>query len=159
MAEGRMLKKNISISEKFAALKSDTSRMLWMMILPHLDIKGRFHANPAIVKGIVVPLLRLGIKKIQDCLRDLDRVGLITLYEIKGQKYLQFTDFEKYQLLRPEREAKSAIPAPFPALLPECSSTTPAQVKISKDKLSKDNKREENNIKEEKEKLLKKIKL
>ena len=129
-----MLKKNISISEKFAALKSDTSRMLWMMILPHLDIKGRFHANPAIIKGVIVPLLKVGIKKIQDCLGDLDRVGLINLYETKGQKYLQFADFEKYQLLRPEREAKSSIPAP----LQEYSSTTPAQVKLSKDKISKD---------------------
>lgn len=39
MAEGRMLKKNISQSKKLALLKNDSARLLYTWILPHLDIE------------------------------------------------------------------------------------------------------------------------
>ena len=46
MAEGRMLKKEISDSKKLGRLPSDRPRVLYLMMLPHLDVKGRLYADP-----------------------------------------------------------------------------------------------------------------
>lgn len=115
MAEGRMIKKNISCSDKLASLKSDSSRMLYLFILPHLDIEGRHSADPDIIKGHILTKLKSWTNsKIEQHLKELENVGLLTLYEIDGEKYLEYINFKKYQLLRPDKEAESKIPAPLP---------------------------------------------
>ena len=125
-----MLKKNISTSQKLADLKSDSSRMLYLFIMPHLDIEGRHLADPEIIKGHILPKIKSwGLAKIEQHLGELKEVGLILLYDIDGERYLEFVDFKKYQNLREDREAESKIPAP----LQENSRRTPA---LSKDKLN-----------------------
>ena len=146
MAEGRMLKKVISTSRRLADLKTDSARMLYAWIIPHLDIEGRMYAEPSIIKGRVVPRLKLFTEhKIKECLLDMARVGVITLYSVDGDEYLQLRKFGDYQTLRPEKEAKSTIPAPLPedsnltpALLPDKDGTTPDKEKIREDKRSKE---------------------
>lgn len=137
MATGRMLKKNISKSEKFAALKSDRARLLYLLILPHLDRAGRLDANPKLIKGQITPLLSMSIAIIQTCLEDMHNVGLVSLYCINDAQYLEYTKFTDFQTLRDDREAESEIPS-APAELPRDSGGTAAEVKLSKVKLSKD---------------------
>jgi len=141
MAEGRMLKKRISKSRKFAALANDRARLLYVMMLPHLDVAGRLEATPDILRAEVVPLLHWTERTIQRALNDLDRVGLIQLYAVNGEQYLQFTMFEKYQRLNPDREAKSEIPVPDGNSQPthgaRSEESALSKVKLSKDKLSK----------------------
>lgn len=136
MAEGRMLKKRIAKSKKIAALKTDSARFLYLAIYPHVDIEGRIEADIEIIRGDCIPRLRWTNKKIDNCLEDLDRIGLIVLYEIEGHKYLEITRFSDFQTLRKDREAESEIPPP-PAELQRNSSGTPPEVKLSKVKLSK----------------------
>lgn len=120
MAEGRMLKKRISKSKKFAQVDSDSARLLYLMLLPHLDVEGRHEACPVIVKGTVVPKIpTFTLKIIEQDLEELSKVGLILLYEYDGDKYLQFTRFEDFQSLKHDREAKSEIPAPPDSLTQE----------------------------------------
>ena len=141
MAQGRMLKKEISTSRKLASLSSDSARLLWTWILPHLDIEGRMHADPNIIKGLVVPRLKkFTIKKIEKIINELNFAKLIILYEQNGEKYLELSKFSKHQTLRPDKEAASNIPPPKDCdiLLPSNDGTTPAEDKISKDKISKD---------------------
>ena len=149
MATGRMLKKNISTSRKLSELKSDSARLLYTWLLPHLDIEGRFSANPYVVKGYIVPrLTTMTPEKIEEFLHELSQKKLIILYEVNEDKYLEFTKFSDFQSLREDREAKSDIPnpkmannntnEPTPAELPQNSRRTPAKDKISKDKISKD---------------------
>jgi len=147
MAEGRMLKKAISKSRRLAALQTDSARMLYTWIIPHLDIEGRFFADPSIIKGSVVPRLKaFSEEKITECLSDMASVELITLYTVDNDQYFHLRKFEDHQSLRENREAKSTIPPPSlpdnsritPGVLPDNSGITPAQVKLREVKLSKE---------------------
>ena len=121
-----MINRRISESEKFAALKTDSARMLYMMMMAHLDVEGRYGADAHYIKGNVAPRLkRLSPRKIRKYLKDMDTktgVGLIKLYGNNGDSYLQYTRFEDHQSLRKDRESPSTIPAPPSA------GTTPAQL-------------------------------
>jgi len=155
MAEGRMLKKKVSTSKKLMELKTDSARLLWTWLLPHLDVEGKFSADPDIVKGSVVPRLKhFTSAKVEEYLLDMAENGLIVIYEVNGDRYLKFNKFEENQTLRTDREAKSSIPDPVdnvitPEVPPDSSVVTPGvptdnavvtppQDKISKDKISKD---------------------
>ena len=164
MAEGRMLKKAISTSRRLADLKTDSARMLYTWIIPHLDVEGRFYADPSMIKGSVVPRIKsFTEEKIEECLLDMADVGLINLYRVDGDKYLNLRKFEDHQNIKKEREAPSKIPAPGKEIQ-ENSRPTPdqlqtnsgvnqeqvqnstAQDKIRKDKLREANAREGKNL-------------
>ena len=113
MAKGRMLKKEISVSKKLGALKSDSARLLYTWLIPWLDIEGRYTADPDILKGHLFPKIESMTKsKINKLLIELAKMGLIYLYKSDGEQYLQFTKFSEMQTLHKEREAKSEIPSP-----------------------------------------------
>lgn len=133
-----MLKKVVSTSQKLANLKSDSARLLYTWLIPHLDIEGRFSADPKIVKGYVVPRLKMSLRKISEYLEDMAKNDLIILYEADGDRYLQLRKFKDFQILRKKRESKSIIPPPAeesritPGVSTEYSSTS--KVKESKTK-------------------------
>lgn len=129
-----MLKTRISQSKKFSQLTSDKTRLLYLMMLPHLDIEGRLDADPKIIKGIVTPLLKFSSKTILASLVDLHEVGLICLYGNENDTYLEYYRFADFQNLRTDREAASEIPSP--SSCPADSRSTPPQVKLSEVKLS-----------------------
>lgn len=114
MAQGRMLKKEISDSKKLGLLHSDRPRVLYFMMLPHLDMKGRLKAEPQIIKGQITTMLHYSVGSIQNALKELHRVGLITLYQAKDDQCLEYTRFSDFQTINPDREAESKIPAPTP---------------------------------------------
>jgi len=137
MAEGRMIKKRISKSLKFAHLKNDKTRTLYLLLLPHTDVDGRLEANSSIVKGEVCPYIStLTIKNIPSCLKELHESGLICLYEFGGEKFLQVQRFHDFNKVSATKEATSRIPPPTPEQLQSYSGVTPAEVKLSKVKLS-----------------------
>lgn len=135
MAEGRMLKRRITASKKMAALKTDKSRLLWFYMLPFTDVDGRIVADCEDIKDEIIRKQRKGysLNKIEECLQDLYRVGLIALYSINGVRYLEITRFWDEQSHNPDREAKSPIPAPTPEHSGVIQSTP---LKLSKVKLS-----------------------
>ena len=143
-----MIKKNVSTSRKLAELKSDSARLLWTWILPHLDVAGRFSGESEVIKGLVVPRLKhFTPTKVEAILQELCGVGLIRLYRVDGERYLEFRRFEDFQNLRTDREAESKIPEPIdsdvdpeesgttPGELPEDSGITPTEVKLREGKL------------------------
>ena len=141
MAEGRMLKKEISDSKKLGRLPSDRPRVLYLMMLPHLDVKGRLYADPKKIKGQIVTMLPYSTAAIQKALEQLHEVGLIVLYLINGDQHLEYTRFSDFQSLNPKREAETKILGPTPEN--SCGlKRTPLKDKLSKDKLSKDKKKE-----------------
>lgn len=134
MADGRMLKKLISTSKKLAALKTDSARLLYTWIIPHVDIKGRFSAEPDIVKGYIVPrLTTMDYGKIESYLADLHENNLIDLYEVEGDKYLEIIKFNDFQSLRSDRESASVIPDKQGVR--DNSGSTPAKDKVKEVKL------------------------
>ena len=157
MAEGRMLKKNVSNSRRLSQLQTDSARMLWTWIIPYLDVEGRFYASPDMIKSTVVPRLKTFTEEnIEAYLQDMASAGLVVLYQFDGELYLQYRKFNDFQKLRKDHEGQP-LPAPNDKgalvidLLPTNSGPTTdqlhtnyipttAKVKLSKVKLSKDNK-------------------
>ena len=138
MPQGRIVLKTISESKKLPALKSDGARLLYTWLIPHVDVNGCFSADPEIVKGKVFTKLRKTTKSITTYLQDLANIGLIILYNVNGEYYLQLPDFiDKQPSLTPSKEAKPTIPLPTSELLWSNSEGTLLKVKESKVKESK----------------------
>jgi len=136
-----MLKRAISDSRRLSELKTDSARLLWTWILPYLDVEGKYHADPDLIKGKIVPRLKTFTpKNINEYLEDMAGVGLVVLYEHDGDKYLQFRNFQEFQNLRENREGKSKIPNPPPPCHNSGSAPGVIPQNISKDKISKVNK-------------------
>ena len=111
MPAGRFILKSISQSRKLANLKSDGARLLYSWLIPHLDINGNFYGDPVIVNSLIFTRLGKGAEEIEGYLRDLERVGLIIRYEVKGERYLTVPDFkDKQPRLYPDREGRPSIP-------------------------------------------------
>ena len=126
MADGRILSKRISKSDKVANLSSDTARMIYSWIIPYLDVDGPMEANTRLMKGEIAPLLdHITPEKIQEILIEFNSAGLIILYEVENKQYLQLIKFDENQPnLRKDREKKSIIPTP-----PDKKKTTPAKLR------------------------------
>ena len=97
MAEKRMLSKVISISEKVNTLPDCFDMLLFTWMIPHTDDFGRLVGSPAKIKALVVPMLDKTVKNIEESLTRLGENGLITWYEVDGEKIVQIDNFEKHQ--------------------------------------------------------------
>ena len=130
MASGRMLCACISGSDQVANLADDTTRLIFLLVLAHADVEGRYSANPRIVKGKVLPLLDTSINKIMDALLNLDDNKLIYLYEADSKPYLAFPGWDRHQKVRKDRESPKYPPPSevFPRIYAEHS---PAHAQIT----------------------------
>jgi hypothetical protein len=133
-----MLKRRISKSRKFASLKNDKARLLYLLLLPHLDAEGRMEADAGIIKGTVCPYIKtLSQAGIRIYLEQLHTSKLIRLYTVDDEKYLEYARFSDFNRIDKAKEATSHIPTP--PELQSNSGATPPEVKlnISKDNISK----------------------
>jgi hypothetical protein len=132
MADGRILSKRVTRSDKVASLSSDTARMIYSWLIPYLDVEGRIEADPRLLKADIAPLLdHITPEVINNVLQELHTIGLIVLYCAPdgSKRYLQLTRFEENQKnLRKDREAPSRIPAPTSDELRTNSGPSPAKV-------------------------------
>lgn len=113
MAEGRMLKKKISLNEAVADLADDTHRLLFTWGIAHLDVEGRITGNLRSFKGLVAPLLdHITPKVVLAFFQNAEHLGLIRRYQVDGRWVVQYPAFKKNQTLRPDKEAKSQYPPP-----------------------------------------------
>jgi len=144
MARGRMINKRLGKSKKFAKLKSDKSRVLYVLIYAHTDCEGRFFGDPEEIKIECCPYLKYSIKKIAESVIELDDVDLINLYEVNDKPYIEFVNFKENQPgLRKDRESPSIIPTP--TQLQHNSDTTPSlylSLSLNKSKVSKEGSKE-----------------
>lgn len=140
MARGRFISNSISGSKKFARLTAHDHRLMYMMLVPHADAEGRHDADPQILAGQVYTRLDFTPAQIEAGLRDMHDVGLIRLYAVGDEQYLEIVGFHEHNKVRrkddgsPDREAPSAIPAPppttantTPEALPTDSGVTPEE--------------------------------
>ncbi len=130
MASGRMLRACISESDQVANLADDTTRLIFLLVLAHADVEGRYSANPLIVKGKVLPLLELSIDKIMDALLNLDDNELIYLYEADSKPYLAFPGWTRHQKVRKDRESPK-YPPPSEVFPKTYAEHSPAHAQIT----------------------------
>lgn len=174
MADGRMLKRQISTDVRFADLANDTHRLLFTIGIAHLDVEGRISGDPREFKAIVAPLLdHISQETVLKFFEDASGIGLINRYCGGNQWVVQYPGFKKNQILRPEREAKSKFPNPpdarsekpsdsgvlrsTPGVLLEHSRSTPPRTKLKEVKLRKDIKRDSSDISSKISSLVEKI--
>ena len=115
MAEGRMLKKKISLNEAVADLADDTHRLLFTWGIAHLDVEGRITGNLRGFKGLVTPLLEhITPEVVLEFFQDAESHGLIQRYQVDGEWHVQYPKFANNQKLTKTREAASRRPPPPP---------------------------------------------
>lgn len=133
MARGRFISNSISSSKKFARLTSDRHRLAYLMLVPHVDAEGRHDADTRILAGQVYTLLDLTQADIEAALKDMHHVGLIHLYSVDGERYLEVVNFHAHNTVRrgkdglPSHEAASTIPAPSDYIDNPAPTTEPLQ--------------------------------
>jgi hypothetical protein len=113
MADGRMLKKKISLNEAVADLENDTHRLLFTWGIAHLDVEGRITGNLRGFKGLVAPLLEhISQEMVLAFFQDAESHGLIQRYQVDGEWHVQYPKFGNNQKLTKSREAASKRPPP-----------------------------------------------
>lgn len=105
----RIIKESIRTSKKVSNL-SDFQFRFWIYLITYVDDYGRGSADPEILRGFVFPR-RKGIteEQISQALQALANSGMINLYEVDGESYFCFPNWETHQQVRAK---KSKFPAP-----------------------------------------------
>jgi len=107
-----MISKVISVSKKFnIRLDDHFSRLLYLMLIPHVDDFGRMSGDPYDVKALVFPMMEdVRSKDIEASLGKLHEAGLIIWYSVGDEKFIQITNFDAHQ-----QGLKKRIPSKIPA--------------------------------------------
>lgn len=105
----RVIKDTIRTSKSVNAL-SDFEFRFWTYLITYVDDYGRGSADPELLKGFVFPRRKsVTEQQISRVLDDLATVGMITLYEVDGESFLCFPNWDKHQRIQTKR---SKFPAP-----------------------------------------------
>ncbi len=105
----RIIKESIRTSRSVNNM-TDFEFRLWVHLITYVDDFGRGSADPEILKGFLFPR-RKGVTdtQIENVLCKMATAGIILLYEVDGESYLQFPNWEKHQSVRAK---VSKFPAP-----------------------------------------------
>jgi hypothetical protein len=106
-----MLNKAIILSKKINAV-SEGAENLYYRLLVNADDFGRFRAEAEIIKGQIYTLRKINVGQITGRLQELTKIGLIRLYKVDGETYLEITKFEEHQKFRSDIPKKREYPAP-----------------------------------------------
>ena len=99
----RIIKESIRTSKKVNNL-SDFQFRFWIYLITYVDDYGRGSADPEILRGFVFPR-RKGIteEQISQSLQALANSGMINLYEVDGESYFCFPNWETHQQVRAKK--------------------------------------------------------
>lgn len=128
-----MLNKKVSANLAFHSLPDDTCRLLATWTIAHLDVRGVFYGDPAMVKAAVFP--RRQDITVETVARYLDAIEsapvpegehpLMVRFEAAGQQWQWWPGFESEQVgLRADRETTDFPEPPtgnFPRIVEECA--------------------------------------
>ena len=145
IARGRMIDKVVILSKKVNTI-SEGAENLYYRLNINADDYGRYHAEPAIIKGQIYTLRKISLKQIENRIQELFKVRLIKLYRNNGEPYLEIVDFEKHQTFKSDRPKKAEFPEPEEYLKHQMEDNgiqmdtngSLSKDNLTKDKLSKD---------------------
>ena len=105
----RILKESICTSATVDGLTWFEEVCFYRLIV-QCDDFGRMDARPSLLKARLFPLREeIESEVVRQAVERLSQVGLVLLYEVEGQPYLQLLTWEKHQRVRNQR---SRFPAP-----------------------------------------------
>lgn len=141
MAEGRVLRKKISVDERVAQLTTE-SALLFSWAIAHADVAGRIEGSAVALKATIVPLREWTIHQVDLLADEWTRTTgadgkerpLVLRYIVKGKIVIQFSGWQN-NYGRMDREAPSSLPPPpktpakyqTPGVLRENSRRTPGR--------------------------------
>lgn len=99
----RIIKESIRTSKSVNAL-TDFQFRVWLYLITYVDDYGCGSADAEILKGFVFPR-RKGIteSQIQKAIDDLASMGIIHLYNVDGESYLCFPNWDKHQRIQAKK--------------------------------------------------------
>ena len=108
----RLIKESVCTSDKINAL-SDFLFRVWAYLITYVDDYGRGDARPAIIKGRCFPLREsITATDIENGLKELSDRGCIQLYEVNGEKFFCFPNWNEHQTIRNKKSKYPDPPAP-----------------------------------------------
>jgi len=156
MPKNRLLSDVIILSQKINSV-SEGAENLYYRILVSVDDYGHYHADPQILKGKVCTLRRISIQQISKRLGELVKSGLIKIYPVNGENYLEVVDFERFQRFRSDIKRTGIFPEPVTYTdesVTDCNESDTSrnekkqEVELYKSKSKEKEKREKSLIKE-----------
>jgi hypothetical protein len=106
MARIRTVKPEFWTDEKVVTI-SPLARLVFIGLWNFVDDYGRAQCSPARLKMQILPADNADLPQL---LAEISGVGLITIYDVEGVRYLEVTGFTKHQKI--DKRAKSKHPAP-----------------------------------------------
>lgn len=103
----RSIKPEILEDERSAALSSDAWR-LWVSMWLLADDYGRLRGTPSWLQSQVFWCAPTPVK-VEDLLSELENAGVIIRYTVKGQRYIEITNWSKHQKV--DKPGKPRIPS------------------------------------------------
>lgn len=134
MARGRMLSKSLSTSRKFRALLDEAGKrrefdqVLYTLLVAHADDFGRLEGDSFTIKALCYPTSPRPESDFGAALRAMHHVGLIVVYDVDGNRYVQIVQFDEHQTGLHKR-TRSRFPEPpvdsrnFPEIPSELKGT------------------------------------
>jgi len=113
MARGRFVSKDVCIDKKVNDLKDPWAMLGFTWLITHADVDGRTYGDPELVKSLIFPRQReITDEDVERFIRQWQDAKMIEWYEVEGEKFIQFLNFEKHQVgIRRDKEPVSNIPA------------------------------------------------
>ena len=128
----RMIYTKIWTSEQFSRL-SDKAKLLYVGMITLADDDGRLIANPSYLRGQIFTYDDIPIDEVLKLRKIIEEEGLIIVYSILGNDYIEHPKWLEYQRIRGDLYRKSSLPTR------NGSVTVPLlKSSLSKDKISKD---------------------
>ena len=104
-----MISKSISTSRKINKL-SDRASLIYTWMIPHTDDFGHLEGDPLSIRAKVVPMREISLDEIEGELKEMETVGVITRYEVEGEKYIEINGFEDFQTFKTDRPRRQEYP-------------------------------------------------
>lgn len=130
MARGRIISKAVCVDKKVNGLSSPWSMLGYTWLITHADCEGRTYGDPAIVKAMIFPRQegKISTHDVEGFIREWAAAGMIEWYEVNGDLYIQFNNFERHQPgLRKDREPASILPA----FIRQSSGNLPESIRLT----------------------------
>ena len=126
--KGHMIRRDISLSRKFAAL-SPKAAVLFSMMIPHLDNHGKMNGDPMYIKSVVCPHISyLTIRVIKKCLQEIDQYTNVKVFQLDGLLYIHSMSWKEHQKLQWNKLGADHLPSHPSAQVPEKSQSSPGVV-------------------------------
>lgn len=110
MSGSRMIHDNVCDSKKLSAVGFEAGE-LWFRLVTRADDNGNYYRDALRVYATVMPEKKgCTQESTEKALKELEKIGLIVVYEADGRKYLHISNWENHQTLRQDFPAQIAHP-------------------------------------------------